>query len=45
MEKCKDCGAPTSLHVNNVPLCLACDLKRERAAELKVPKAQSAGAA
>ena len=27
MAKCVKCGADTSLHVNGVPLCLACDAK------------------
>jgi len=30
MQKCAQCGLPTVLFVNGVPLCTSCDDKRER---------------
>jgi hypothetical protein len=35
--KCCECGAETSLFVNGVPVCVACDAKRDAKASFPIP--------
>jgi hypothetical protein len=35
--KCCECGAETSLFVNDAPVCIACDAKRDGKAAFPIP--------